>query len=103
DVATPIAPAPRTQNLDFVSDGYNVPLPFEVRPSDADAARGLKQTNVSRAEKDRAFPTPRPQKPGKVVMHTYRLVPEPPRDRSLVVDVAIAAVVVVVIAIAAAL
>jgi hypothetical protein len=71
------------QNLDFVSEGYDLPLPFPVKPSDADLAKGLEESRVSKAVKDRTFPQPTPNKPKAIKVRRFNLAKQPPKDESL--------------------
>lgn len=70
---------------DFISDGYNIPLPYPVMPTDDDVRRGLPNGMVSEALKDRTYPLPTPRKLDHVYRQTFDLSKPPPRDRTAVV------------------
>jgi hypothetical protein len=90
---------PSHQNLDFVSDGYALPLPFDVKPTAEHIAMGLKQTRVPKSVKDRSFPAPAPKKPRQVQVRRFDFTEEQPRDQSLALVGAVVVALIVVIGI----
>jgi hypothetical protein len=62
---------PFVQDRDFVSEGYKLELPFTVAPTPEDVAAGVKRSTATLAQKNKAFPYPRPKKIGEVQLRTY--------------------------------
>jgi len=56
---------------DFVSEGYRIPFPFKIKPSQADLNAGLVLSTATQEEKDLAFPRPLPKKLGEVTSRRY--------------------------------
>ena len=56
---------------EFISEGYALPLPFAIEPDSAALRRGLRRSTASTQDKDRAFPPPRPKRPGELTHRTY--------------------------------
>lgn len=73
---------PHVAAADFVSEGYRIPLPFQVGPTPDDVRLGLKPTKYSRARKDRTFPVPEPKKLDEIHRRKFNLTPPPPRDQT---------------------
>ncbi|MEM1348396.1 MAG: hypothetical protein AAGI01_07580 [Myxococcota bacterium] len=59
------------QGSNVVSDGYGLPLPFPVGPTDDDIAAGVRHATASIARKDAHFPYPRPKRSGVVYMCVF--------------------------------
>ncbi|MEC9442053.1 MAG: hypothetical protein VYE40_13195 [Myxococcota bacterium] len=60
-----------SQDRDFVSEGYRIPFPFKIQPSQADLNAGLVLSKASDEEKDLAFPRPLPKKLGEITSRRY--------------------------------
>ncbi len=84
-------PAP----TDFVSDGYKIPLPFPIRPTEADIRKGLRLGKASTSRRDATFPLPEPKKLDEVHHRRFDLTPVPPRDRTAVIVGALIVILVV--------
>ncbi len=60
------------QNLDHVSEGYSIELPFAIKPTAEDAAFGVFPSTLSPSLKDRSFPLPQPKKNATLEMKRLR-------------------------------
>ena len=67
---------------DFVSEGYAMALPFEIRPSEDDLRHGLKRSTATEEEKDLTFPRPQPKKLKQLVTRRYGYG-DPPSERAM--------------------
>ena len=92
DTSEPAIRAPH----EFVSEGYQVPLPFPIRPTAEDIRAGVAQGRVSRSVKDRVFPLPEPKALREVHMRYFDLSPKPPRDRTVFVFAGVALIILVI-------
>ncbi len=63
--------APFVQDRTFVSEGYQLELPYRVAPTPEDIASGVKRSTATTAQKNRAFPYPQPKKIGEVQLRYY--------------------------------
>jgi hypothetical protein len=70
---------------EFISEGYNLPLPVDISPSTEDIRLGLKHSRMPRALKDATFPYPKPKKRDEVSTRRFDLDPEDPADHSMLI------------------
>jgi len=70
DEATPMA-REVFQDPNFVSEGYDLPLPFPIGPTDDDLAAGVRYATASTERKEVNFPYPRPKRAGVVYMRSF--------------------------------
>lgn len=96
------------QDRGFVSEGYTIPMPFKIGPSQGDMSLGIRQASVSTEEKDMAFPVPQPKTPGVLIKHRYGYGDKPrvkstgetvtKQDNSTVVVVVVVVLVILLVA-----
>ena len=68
---------PVFQDPNFISAGYAMPLPFEIRPSGHDLDYGILASTLTDTEKERIFPLPAPKKRDEVSTRIFLLPPTP--------------------------
>lgn len=89
------------KHSDRVADVYNIPLPFEIVPSEEDIAVGIKRNNAPKSVKDKAFPPPEEKKFKDAQLHTFDFSKEPPVDRSMTFVVGIVLALMFIVAVIA--
>lgn len=78
---------PEIHPVDFISDGYKIPLPFPIEPTPLDIERGLRPSRASKARRNRTYPLPEPKTPDEVHTRYFDLTPRPPRDQTIIIAI----------------